>query len=235
MLSFGREKETPSPPANPNQDWQEGWLFGSRRPSRFLLLRRLPWLSGEKNELVGFDPFGGLEDEVRNNGADTDAGGVRRCFNDKALVSIVARILPLGHDLDSVADLERFGAVAGDGLVHRLLPIGLVFPIEDGDIACGNAEAVDVVQSEAAGFAAVPIFEALLATGENRGLKVRGFNGVDMRGALAICLTAIDGEGVGGWFAHERRYAVSFCWKRLCASASVSPMNSEDWNETSSG
>ena len=46
-------------------------------------------------------------------------GAIGGSLDDEALVLIVARILPLGHDLDAVADLERFGAVAGDGLFHE--------------------------------------------------------------------------------------------------------------------
>ena len=39
-------------------------------------------------------------------------------LTEDTLERVVAWILPLGGDLDAVADLEGFGAVAGDRLLH---------------------------------------------------------------------------------------------------------------------
>ena len=72
----------------------------------------------DEDEAVGLDPFAGLEDEVRNDRADANARAVGGSLDDEALVLVVARVLPLGHDLDAVTDLERFGAIAGDRLFH---------------------------------------------------------------------------------------------------------------------
>ena len=70
------------------------------------------------DELVSLDPFDGLEEQARDDRLDADAGAAVGCLDDEAFVFLVARILPLGHDLDAVADLERDGAVAGDRLFH---------------------------------------------------------------------------------------------------------------------
>jgi hypothetical protein len=51
--------------------------------------------------------------------------------------------------------------------------------VEDGDIACGHAEAVDVLQGKGrVGFAgtAIPIGEALLASGLDGGFEIRSFD-----------------------------------------------------------
>ena len=72
----------------------------------------------EKGELVGFDPFGGLEEQAGDDRLDADAGAVVGSLDDEALVLIVARILPPGHDLDSVTDLERRVAIARNRLFH---------------------------------------------------------------------------------------------------------------------
>ena len=78
--------------------------------------------------------------------------------------------------------------------------IELVLPVEDGDIACGNAEAVDVLQREGRiGFAgaAIPISEALLASGLDGGSKIHRFHGIDVNGSQLIRLLTKD--GIGGW------------------------------------
>ena len=48
------------------------------------------------DEPVGFDPFGGLDDEARDQSLNADRGGVVRGLDDETLVVVVARILPLG-------------------------------------------------------------------------------------------------------------------------------------------
>jgi len=78
-----------------------------------------------QDEAVGFDPFGGVEDEAGDEGADADLSGVRRSFDDEALELFVPRVLPLGNDLHLIADFERLGAVAGDGLVHGIGVLGV--------------------------------------------------------------------------------------------------------------
>jgi hypothetical protein len=86
---------------------------------RFELLVFSVQFSGEKIQLIGFDLFAGLEDEDGNDRLDADPGAIVGSLDDEALVLVVARILPFRHDLDAVADLEGFGAVAGDGLFHE--------------------------------------------------------------------------------------------------------------------
>jgi hypothetical protein len=76
------------------------------------------WLLGEMDETVGFDPFDGLEEQAGDDRLDADAGAIFGCLDDEAFVFLVARILPLGHDLDAVADFQWFGAVAGERLFH---------------------------------------------------------------------------------------------------------------------
>lgn|GEM_PF-5974347 len=44
--------------------------------------------------------------------------GVNIKLNQTALELVVARILPLGDDLDAVADLERFGTIARSFSCH---------------------------------------------------------------------------------------------------------------------
>lgn len=63
------------------------------------------------DEPFGLDPFGGMDREARDDGADENPGGIDGCLDDETFVRIVARILPLGHDPDVVSDLEGFGAV----------------------------------------------------------------------------------------------------------------------------
>lgn len=63
------------------------------------------------DEAVGLDPFDGLEDEAGDVRPNVDPGAIGRGLDDVAFVFLVARILPIGHDLDAVADLEGLGAV----------------------------------------------------------------------------------------------------------------------------
>jgi hypothetical protein len=49
-----------------------------------------------KIEAIGFDPFGGLEEQAGDLCLDADLGGVGWGFDDEALVLIVARVLPSG-------------------------------------------------------------------------------------------------------------------------------------------
>ncbi len=63
------------------------------------------WVIGwdeDEDEAVGFDPFGGVEDEAGDEGADADLGGVGWSFDDEALVLVIARVLPFGNDLHTV-------------------------------------------------------------------------------------------------------------------------------------
>lgn len=66
---------------------------------------------GLMDEPFCFDPYGGMDREARDDGADENPGGIGGCLDDETLVRIVARILPLGHDPDAVAGLEGFGTV----------------------------------------------------------------------------------------------------------------------------
>jgi hypothetical protein len=114
-------------------------------------------LLGEVDQLVGFDPFGGMDDE------------------------------------------------AGDGLFRGANSVLLILPVEDGDITFGNAEAMNILQGEGRfGFAAtsIPICEALLPTGLDRGLKIRCFHCIDVNGAELVRLLTKDGEAR---LVHERR------------------------------
>ncbi len=87
---------------------------------------------------------------------NADPGAVVWSLDDESFIAIVARILPLGHDLNAVADLERFGAPRGMGWFMG--SIGLDLPVEDAHIAFGHAEAVDVCQGEGrVGFAGTTI------------------------------------------------------------------------------
>ena len=70
------------------------------------------------DELVGFDPLDRLEEQAGDDRLNSDPGAIVWCLDDKALVFPVAQILPLGHDLNSVADFEGFGAVSGNRLFH---------------------------------------------------------------------------------------------------------------------
>lgn len=81
-----------------------------------------------------------------------------------------------------------------DGL--ELDSVELILPVEDGDVPGCDAEAVDFGKSER--FAAVPIPEALLATGEDGGVQVSSFDGIDVDRAEVAALLAED--GVGGHF-----------------------------------
>ncbi len=84
-----------------------------------------------------------------------------------------------------------------DGL--GLGSVELILPVEDGDVPGCDAEAVDVSKGER--FAAVPVPEALLATGEDGGVQVSSFDGIDVDGAeVAAFLTE---DGVGG---HDRDF-----------------------------
>ncbi len=47
-----------------------------------------------------------VEDEAGNDGADADLGVVRWSLDNKALELVIARVLPLGDDLDSAACSE---------------------------------------------------------------------------------------------------------------------------------
>jgi hypothetical protein len=66
----------------------------------------------------GFDPFDGLEEQAGDDCLDAHAGAIFGSLDDEALVLIVTRILPLGHDLDAVTDIERFGGIASNRLSH---------------------------------------------------------------------------------------------------------------------
>ena len=72
-------------------------------------------LVGEKKQATCFDPFDGLEEQAGDERLDADPRAVIGCLDHEALVFLIARVLPLGNDLDAVADLERFGAVLGVG------------------------------------------------------------------------------------------------------------------------
>jgi len=71
------------------------------------------------DELVGSDPLGGVDDRAGDDCANADPGAIFGTFDDESLLLVVAWILPLEHDLDTVADLEGFGAVAGNRLFHE--------------------------------------------------------------------------------------------------------------------
>ena len=78
------------------------------------------WLGfGLEDEMAGLDPFGGVDGETGNEGADADLGGVSRSFDDETLEPVISRVLPFGDDLNAVAGLERFGAAAGERLFHE--------------------------------------------------------------------------------------------------------------------
>ena len=83
--------------------------------------------------------------------------------------------------------------------------IGLVPPMEDGDIATGNTEAMDVLQGEwgaGSNRSAVPVGEALRPAGLDGGFEIGCFDGIDVDGAELVGLLAEDGEG---GLVHERR------------------------------
>ena len=83
--------------------------------------------------------------------------------------------------------------------------IDLVLPMQDGDIAFGHAEAVDVLQVEGSigsALSTIPVGETLLASGLDGGFEIHGFDGVDVDGAEVVRLLAKDGECQG---AHARR------------------------------
>ena len=77
------------------------------------------------NELLGFDPLSGLEDEARDDGLDVNLGSICWSFDDEALKLFISRILPFWNDLHAVADLEWIGAAARDGLFHGINRLGL--------------------------------------------------------------------------------------------------------------
>ena len=54
------------------------------------------WVWREKDELVGFDPFGWLDGESRDVRPDADPGTIAGCLNDEALELIVTGVLALG-------------------------------------------------------------------------------------------------------------------------------------------
>ena len=158
------------------------------------------------DEHFGLDPFGGLEDEVGNVCLDADPGAIVGSLEDEALVLIVARILPLGHDLDAVADLEGFCAAAGDGLLHGG-SLRLVLPVEDLDAACGDAETVDgflIPSAFVRGGTFGPIVDALLFSGDDGSFQIDGLDGCDMDSAGAAGFLTEYGEGCIR-SVHERR------------------------------
>ena len=59
-----------------------------------------------EDEMIGLDPLGGLENEAGNNDDNEDAGAVGGCLDNKALEFVITFVLPLGNDLDAVAELE---------------------------------------------------------------------------------------------------------------------------------
>jgi hypothetical protein len=72
--------------------------------------------------------------------------------------------------------------------------------VEDGDVAGGNAEAVDVFEGVGGGGVGVLVGEAAEAAEVDGGVEVGGPHGVDVDGALAVGLLAEDGEvGLGFW------------------------------------
>ena len=81
----------------------------------------------------------------------------------------------------------------------------LVLPVEDGDVASGHAEAVDVLQIEGRfGFArsTVPVGQALCPTCLDGGVEIGSFHSVDVNGTELVRLLAEDREGE---MFHERR------------------------------
>src|SRR6476620_1808263 len=95
--------------------------------------------------------------------------------------------------------------------------IDLILPVEDGDVSGGDAETVDVSEGEwtlVALGSAVPIPEALPATGEDRGLQVISFDGIDVDRAKVAALLAEDGVGAGG---HDLRNETSCRCRRFRA------------------
>lgn len=61
--------------------------------------------------------------------------------------------------------------------------------MKDADIACGHAEAMDVLQREGrirSGGSTIPIGEALLASGLDGGCKIHGLDRIDVDGSQLI-------------------------------------------------
>ena len=153
-------------------------------------------MGGERKQVICLDPFDGLEEQAWDDRLDADPGAVGGSFDDEALVFPVVRILPFGHDLDAVAELERFNTVAGDGLLHGG-SLRLVLPVEDIDVACGDAEAVDgflIPPAFVGGGPSGPIVNALLFSGDDGSFQIGSLDGCDMDGATATEFLAEDGE-----------------------------------------
>ena len=69
--------------------------------------------SWKVDQFFSFDPFGGLEDETRNDGLYANLSRIRWSLYHKPFELVVARILPFWNNLDTVANFEWLGAVAG--------------------------------------------------------------------------------------------------------------------------
>ena len=165
-------------------------------------------IGGEKKQVICLDPFDGLEEQAGDDRLNADPCAVVWSLDDEALVFFVARILPLGHDLDAVADLEGFGPVAGDGLIHGGNgSLDLILPVEDFDVACGDSQAVDGVlipSTFVGGGPGGPIIDALLSSYDDGGFQIGSLDGGDMDGATATGPLTEYGEG-SSRSVHERR------------------------------
>jgi len=77
-------------------------------------------LVGQSGKLTCLDPFGGVDGQAVNDGADQDTGAVGWCLDDEALKLSVARVLPFGVICTRSPTRRGLGAVLLHGILHGL-------------------------------------------------------------------------------------------------------------------